>query len=200
VARRFNAGLLVGGLEEPFDSNDVFRHVPSRASLVRDRVVRFGSRGVDIVLGGWLTVFFFAGLRGAYRRLRTGFNAHDALSVVWAVAIGDAIVFAVPVLTRMVILSGGDDWLSYETMARDIGLNGLWMTGGAALGHGNPFYLQPLYPYFVAACHWLWGDGLFGVHLVQRALAAATVVALWRITAALFDEAVGLAGLLAAVV
>jgi len=128
------------------------------------------------------------------------FVPRDALAFAWACAVVDALIFAAPSFGRMITLGGGHDWLSYESMARDIVLNGLGMTQGAAFGHAAPFYYQPLYPYFVALCHWLFGDGLYGVFFVQRVLVAAGAIAMWRATAALFGERVGGAGLVAAVI
>jgi len=74
------------------------------------------------------------------------------------------------------------------------------MTHGAALGHGSAFFQQAFYPYFLAACHWFFGDGLFGVYFIQRLFVTATIVALWRTTARLFDERTGLAAMVTAIV
>jgi hypothetical protein len=93
---------------------------------------------------------------------------------------------------------GGNDWLAYESMSRDILVNGVAMTQGAPPGQAQPFYYQPLYPYFLAACHWLTGDGLQGIFFVQRLLVAAGAIAMWRTTAALFGERVAVAGAAAA--
>jgi hypothetical protein len=90
--------------------------------------------------------------------------------------------------------------MTYESQARDIVLNGLWMSEGAKLGEGRPFYYQPLYSYFLAGCHWFFGDGLFGSHLVQRLFLTAAVVVVWRTAALLFDEAAGLGAFVAALV
>lgn len=203
IARRFEAGRIVGGREEPFDTTTVFRAPVSPSRHAVDRLVRAGSIAVDLLLSLWLVAQVAqvaAALRRSRMALRTGFSARDAIAIVSAIAIADALIFALPVLGRVVVLSGGDDWLTYETMARDILLNGPWMAGGVALGHGRPFYYQPFYSYFLAACHWVFGDGLFGVYFVQRLLAAAAVVAMWRTTALLFGERVGGAGLLVAIV
>ena len=51
------------------------------------------------------------------------------------------------------LLSGGNDWLAYESYARDVLLSGPLMTEGRALGQGAPFYYQPLYIYWVALTH-----------------------------------------------
>jgi 4-amino-4-deoxy-L-arabinose transferase-like glycosyltransferase len=139
-------------------------------------------------------------LKDVARRLTAAREVCDALAAGWAIAIVHAFLFARPFVGRMITLSGGDDWLIYESRARDIGINSIWMLDGLPLGQGNPFYQMPFYPYFVAATHWLFGDDLFGVFLIQRLLAGATVIALWRVTAALFGERIGCAGLLAAFV
>ena len=65
------------------------------------------------------------------------------------------------------ILEGGQDWLTYESYARDILLNGPLMTLGEPLGKGKPFFFQPFYPYYLAAMHWLTGEGLWGPIVLQ---------------------------------
>lgn len=200
ASRRFEAGRIVDGREQPFDASAVFRQPASAMRLRVDAVLHMASTMLDGVLLLWVLAGCGGALRESVSALRVAFRPRDAIAVVFAFVAADALMFARPVLHRVVILSGGDDWLTYETMSRDIGLNGLWMAGGAALGRGRPFYYQPLYPYFLAACHWVFGDGLFGIYLAQRMLAGAAVVALWRITARLFGERVGLAGLLTGLV
>ena len=76
------------------------------------------------------------------------------------------------------VLAGGDDPMTYEGYARDILLNGIWMNRGQPLGHGEPFYYQAFYPYFLAAVHALFGEGMFGVMLVQRLL---VVFVIWML-------------------
>ena len=199
-ARQFDAGRVVGGRDQPFDDQVVLRRRPSTLALAVDRVVRTLSRILDAGLIAWLLWQVTISINTAYRRLRAGFNAHDALTLAWLLGIADSLVAAIPMLGRMVTLSGGNDWLTYETRARDIGLNGLWMSAGAPLGHGEPFFQQPLYPYFLAACHWIFGDDLFGVCFVQRLFVIATIIAIWRTAVLMFDEPSGLAVLVAAVV
>jgi len=67
----------------------------------------------------------------------------------------------------MTLLGGGQDWLTHESFARDILLNGPLMTLGKPLGEGRTFYAQPFYPYALAAMHWLTGEDQFGVVVVQ---------------------------------
>jgi hypothetical protein len=68
---------------------------------------------------------------------------------------------------RTVILEGGQDWLTYESHARDILLNGPLMTLGEPLGRGKPYFFQPFYPYYLAGLHWLSGEGLWGPTVLQ---------------------------------
>jgi 4-amino-4-deoxy-L-arabinose transferase-like glycosyltransferase len=68
---------------------------------------------------------------------------------------------------KMSLLGGGQDWLTHETFARDILLNGPLMTLGKPLGEGDTFYAQPFYPYALAAMHWLTGEDQFGATVLQ---------------------------------
>jgi hypothetical protein len=199
-ARQFDAGRVVDGHDQPFDDGTIVRRRASVTALAADRAIRAASRALDACLMVWLVIQLAGGIGAAYRRLRLSFDPRDALALVWALGIADALVAAVPAVGRTVTLSGGNDWLTYEWHARDIALHGLWMTHGAPLGQGAAFFQQPLYPYFLAACHWLFGDGMFGVLFVQRLFAAATIVVLWRTVALLFDEQAGLAALVTAIV
>ncbi|MBV9595601.1 MAG: glycosyltransferase family 39 protein [Chloroflexi bacterium] len=79
-----------------------------------------------------------------------------------------------PAEGKATILSGLDDWLIYESSARDILLNGWRMDGGQ--GHAAAFYGQPLYPYVLAALHRVTGESLFGPLVVQFAALGAVVV------------------------
>jgi hypothetical protein len=99
-----------------------------------------------------------------------------------AVAAIDAVRFAWPWATRVMMLVGGDDTLTYESYARDILFDGILMTGGKALGQGEAFYYQAFYPYFLAATHAIFGEFMFGAILVQRLLAAYAIVKLVEIS------------------
>ena len=79
-----------------------------------------------------------------------------------------------PLAGRATILSGLDDWLIYESSARDILLNGPLMDGGQ--GHAPPFYGQPLYPYVLALAHRLTGESLFGPLALQFAALGGVLV------------------------
>ncbi len=92
------------------------------------------------------------------------------------VAVAEAFIFASPWFTRLALLVPGDDPMTYESYARDIQLNGLLLKSVE-----GPFYYQVFYPYFLAAIHTLFGEGMFGLVFVQRALVAFVVWMVVRI-------------------
>jgi dolichyl-phosphate-mannose-protein mannosyltransferase len=96
---------------------------------------------------------------------------------------------------RTPLLSGGNDWLAYETFARDIAFNGLLMTGGKAPGQGEAFYYQPLYAYFLAGLHWLVGESVYGPLVAQYTLVAVAGVLCYLLARELFGRAAALATL-----
>jgi hypothetical protein len=65
------------------------------------------------------------------------------------------------------VLSGGDDWLTYETFARDIRDNSPLMLMGKPMGQADAFYYQPLYSYVVALGHLVVGESVQGIVLLQ---------------------------------
>jgi len=74
-------------------------------------------------------------------------------------------------------LTGGDDWLAFEMNAREILFNGWLLPRGDLPGKGVPYYEYPGYGYFVAGAHWLTGDSMAGVILINFVcLALATVL------------------------
>ncbi|HET6316095.1 MAG TPA: glycosyltransferase family 39 protein, partial [Chloroflexota bacterium] len=91
--------------------------------------------------------------------------ARALLGAVPLVFLLHGLLLHAPMLGRATILSGLDDWLVYESSARDILLNGWLMDGGQ--GRAPPFYGQPLYPYVLALAHRLTGEGLFGPLTLQ---------------------------------
>lgn len=198
--RIISVGWLVNGVEQPWDDSSILRLDATPGRIARGIWIRRVSVVFDAVLCLALVVGVVVTFAGVCRRLVAELNVRDALALAWLVVAADVVRVGWPFLGKMITLGGGDDWLSYETLARDIGLHGLWMLKGAALGQGQPFYFQPLYPYFVAAAHWVFGEGLFGVFFLQIGLAGAAAIALWRLTASLFGERVGAAGLLVAAV
>jgi hypothetical protein len=159
-------------------------------ALVRDRLLGWLAAALDVlVLVGLLTG---AGLM-VVARVRAA-RAPDVPSVGGSLAIWERpvlaglllVVLAYSLVTtadlagRAVILEGGQDWLTYESYARDILLNGPLMTLGEPLGKGKPFFFQPFYPYYLAGMHWLTGEGLWGPIVLQLfGVGVAGVLTYW---------------------
>jgi len=180
--RRFSAGTIRDGVLVPFDSREVV------SQQVRDwqmtsagalRIVRtIGDLAALIVVIGTFAIAVGRKI-AALRMPATGRERRDqVIAVFTAAAAIDALRFAWPWATRVMMLVGGDDTLTYETYARDILFNGILMSGGKALGQGEAFYYQAFYPYFLASTHAVFGDFMFGAVLVQRLLAAWAIVRL----------------------
>jgi hypothetical protein len=96
-------------------------------------------------------------------------------------------------------LTAGDDWLGFESRARDVLQHGLLMTLGEPLGEGVAYFYHPFYSYVLALIHLLTGESLFGPILANFLLLAATAVILWSFASEVFGRlaaTVGLAALL----
>jgi hypothetical protein len=131
------------------------------------------------LVGGTIAVWLVVGLLG----LRRGGPEAWWRAAIWLAPLVFLIygmLLEAPSAGKATVLSGLDDWLIYESSARDIVLNGWLMDGGQ--GHAAPFYGQPLYPYVLAALHRLAGESLFGPIAVQFA-ALGFVVALTAVLA-----------------
>jgi hypothetical protein len=135
---------------------------------------------------------------GLLRARESSRLAPAALGALPLLFMGYGMLLQAPLIGRATILSGLDDWLIYESSARDILLNGPLMDGGQ--GHAAPFYGQPLYLYVLALAHRLTGEGLFGPLVLQFAglgLVAAMVALLaHRAFGSRLDGLVALAALL----
>jgi 4-amino-4-deoxy-L-arabinose transferase-like glycosyltransferase len=157
---------MPGGALEVVAGNDV-RWEASAAGAELSRMLRASAEAALAVL----TVAWIAfGVRAA----RSGGLTRAALGSVPLVFLLHGMLLEAPLAGRATILSGLDDWLIYESSARDILLNGPLMDGGQ--GHATPFYGQPLYPYLLALAHWLTGEGLFGPLALQFAALGLVVV------------------------
>ena len=97
---------------------------------------------------------------------------------------------------RAVILSGGNDWLAYESFARDVLLGGPLLTEGRPLGQGVPYYYQPLYVYWLALVHLVAGEGLFGPLLANTLLGIVAGLGVYALGRELFGRLAGAAALL----
>ena len=193
--RRVEAGEIVGRERRPFDDRRVFRNEVGAARLAIAGVARWIASGLDLIVLSWLAALVVIGARQAWREARVG-------RLLWLAVIVEALLFALPYASRPVVLSGGDDWLMYEHLARAIAFGDLLLREpGLGAGQGTPFYFQALYPYFVAFTHLLFGDGIFGVAFAQRLLLGAATGWIAATATRLFGErtgwiALGIGGLL----
>jgi hypothetical protein len=122
-----------------------------------------------VVAATWLTL----GGRRLWRQRSPAAWWRAALGLLPLAFLAYGLLLEAPIAGRATILSGLDDWLIYESSARDILLNGLLMDAGQ--GHAAPFYGQPLYPYALALAHKLTGESLFGPIALQFAALGAVV-------------------------
>lgn len=97
-------------------------------------------------------------------------------------------------------LSGGDDWLGFESRARDVLENGVLMTLGRPLGEGAAYFYHPFYSYVLAAVHAVAGESLFGPIFMHFMVLAATAFLMWSFARDLFGERAAAFGLAALVV
>ena len=86
-----------------------------------------------------------------------------------------------PFLIGGTYMSAGNDQLGYEGAARDIMEHGLLMNSGRPPGTGSAFGFYPLYPYVLAAVHWLIGDDGGAIFLANTAFVCSTLLLFWFI-------------------
>lgn len=156
------------------------------------------------VLGALALLAFAAALVDAYRPLRATWTRTDvgrlAVLAFTAAFLLLGLARAIRAEHTTVQLTIGDDYLRYEAMARAILRGDVLLTEGHAPGEGTPYYHYPLYPFALAAAHYLFGDdfanvllfncicvamlgplifAFLGRHLPPPATAAAMTVALF---------------------
>lgn len=162
------AGIDRAALTVRLTGVQVFAEPTSGPLMSVRRLLGGASRAIDMVtaLG---TVWLF-GVLGVARLRR----APKERRLSAAAALGVTLLVLLPALWAwveqrdvLVVLSGGDDWLTYETFARDIRANSLLMLGGRPIGHADPFYYQVLYPYVLALGHLTVGESVQGILLLQ---------------------------------
>jgi len=182
----------VGGERQPLRVPYLFPADVTLAQWATDRTVLTLSRGLDaafLALGGLGQLALIVGAAGqAWRQPLLRWRLLErALLGVWVAAVFvQATVPRLDRLDKLALLGGGQDWLTHESFARDILINGPLMTLGKALGEGRTFYAQPFYPYALAGFHALTGEDQFGVLAVQVFLASISGVLLYFLAKRLF--------------
>jgi len=143
-----------------------------------------------------LTVLYLALLLPGLATVRIGWTGWLFLGLSL-----QAYLLALPYYGRSILLHLGDDWLTYETQARDVLQHGLLMNNGDAPFTGQPWYFQSFYAYLLAGLHALTGSGLAGIIFVQYLLFGALAVFAAGIAGDLWDRRTAVvAGLLAVAV
>jgi hypothetical protein len=173
----------------------------SPATLSRDRTVARAAAGLDLlVLAGIVVAAGVAVSRRArlFRSTEAGrlrLLERPLLAGLLLAVLVYALVATADLAGRAVVLEGGQDWLTYESYSRDILLNGPLMTLGEPLGKGKPYFFQPFYPYFLAALHWLSGEGVWGPVVLQLVGVGVTGVIIYYLGKRVFGAAAGAAAL-----
>ncbi len=192
--RQFSAGTIVAGERQPFDAGNVATRQSPGWQMTVTHGLRAAKTIVDAVALGWLAWLMAAGIRATVAALgrpaSPPMRRRLVLLLLAIPAAAEAVRFAWPWSSQTMLLTGGDDPMTYEWYARDILLNGLLMNGNLPLGEGEPFYYQAFYPYFLAAVHAVFGEGMFGVMLIQRLLVVFSVWALVEIAVAIAGDEV----------
>ena len=190
--RAFSAGEIVNGERRPFSAHSVrTERIDGRQMMVL-RALRVLKPTADVLVLAWLSgVAALLLIRRVGELWQRGVAVpHAGIALFMAGAVAEGLRFAWPWAGRLMVMTGGDDPMTYEAYARDILFNGPLMNGGLPLGQGEPFYYQPFYPYFLAATHFIFGEGMFGVLFLQRVLVAFTAVFLTRVAMKLRGDAI----------
>jgi hypothetical protein len=160
----------------------------------RDQAVLQAAIGNDIVfmvVVGGIGVWLVGSRIREIARARSGrwpLIERPLLALFLAAAYLHAAVPELDRVDKMALLGGGQDWLTHETLARDILLNGPLMTLGKPLGEGRTYYAQPFYPYALAFMHWFAGEDQFGPTVLQLFGLGVAGVLLYFIAVRLFDR------------
>lgn len=183
--RRAEAGELVDGVKRPFGGRNVIAAPVSPTRLLADAALWRLAGVADLIVLSWLGWL-------ASRRVVAAWQTMQLGRLLWLGAMVEAVLFAAPYADRVVTLTGTDDPLTYEHMARVIAYGDvLLQQPGSAGGQGAPFYYQAGYPYVLALTHLTFGDALFGAAFVQRLLLAATIGWMAAMTTRLFGGRAG---------
>jgi 4-amino-4-deoxy-L-arabinose transferase-like glycosyltransferase len=156
-----------GGTLETVGVPDVRWQANAGSPTLGDVLATSANIGLIAVVAGWIGLGLYAA--------RSDGRARALLGAIPLTFLVYGALLEAPLNGRATILSGLDDWLVYESSARDILLNGLLMDGGQ--GHAPPFYGQPLYLYALALAHRATGENLFGPLVLQFAALGLVVVA-----------------------
>lgn len=181
--RQLSAGIARDGQRLPFDAASVRTERLSGQQRAAGRALSAIKSFADAAALLWLSAIGCLLLirRAGEAWQRPWQSDRAVMAIVIALGAVEAMRFAWPWTRQALLLAGGDDPMTYEGYARDIQFNGILMNRGLPPGEGEPFYYQAFYPYFLAAAHAVFGEGMFGVMLMQRLFVVLVAVAVIRI-------------------
>jgi hypothetical protein len=158
--------------------------LPAAGGVSVEEQVAAAVTGAAVALGMLVAIALF--LRGfvSLQPLRMSARSGSAVAAAAALAVLGALsviatLSAWPFPGVTVSLSAGDDWLIYESNARDIMQQGWLMLEGSRLGSGTSYFFYPLYPYALAGAHWFIGDDYGAVVLLNGLCVASLSVLFW---------------------
>ncbi len=121
------------------------------------------------VLGILASLVFVMALIESYTPLRKTLAQLDAGKVATLCFVATFLLIgltrSVPQRHSTTQLKIGDDFLIYEGMSREILRGNVMVTRGEQPGKGEPYYHYPLYPFGLAASHYVFGDDFANVVL-----------------------------------
>ncbi len=188
------------GVRQPVRSPYLLAAPVTPEAWEQDQLVTGGARALDGLFLALLTMvaaWLIAGRVAIVARTSNGRLAlleRPLLGLFLLLIFADAALPRLDRVDKLALLGGGQDWLTHETLARDILLSGPLMTLGQPLGEGRTYYAQPFYPYALAAMHWLTGEDQFGVIVLQLFGLGVAGVLLFYLTKRLFGRPAAFAG------
>jgi hypothetical protein len=134
------------------------------------RLVRSPSVGVLDPFAAWMAnaisalivLCLLAAFAAHWRSRRSSAGDRGYLALLSLAALIHAVVLHAHLEGRSQLLSGGNDWLAYESYAREVLGGDPLVREGKPFGAGSAYYYQPLYIYWLGLTHLVAGEGLFG--------------------------------------
>jgi hypothetical protein len=147
--------------------------------------------GADI---GIVLLLAWAAVQTMRQLMRDEARRQRGLAVLVVVGLGvQGFMTALP-FTKFHSLTAGDDWLGFESRARNILEQGFLMPLHQPIGEGVPYYYHPFYSYVLALVHAVTGESLFGPIFVHFLLLAATAIVIFPMVRAVFGVVPALCG------
>ena len=191
------AGALVVSMRHA-GTRDTLRVYPAGVNPRSRPIVDGFAVAIDAIALLTLLVITAMTLRSAWR---SAYRVQAVVGAAVLIVLGvQGYVTALPNAYQFRTLTGGDDWLGFESRARDVLQNGLLMTLGKPLGEGAAYFYHPFYSYVLAGVHLVAGESLFAPVFVHFLILAVTALLLWSFASGLFGRIAATCGLAALIV